>query len=131
MTDGIEKSATNSNDYKFNESIKNAFVFKKEELFKLFEEQISKKTIIKEVVTEALAKLDTIYDSFVLSYNDNNIQILEKDIVKNVLNSYLMDLKKIQEKLNSILPSKEIQSIKLQEEVARIEKIMDWNKRKL
>lgn len=130
MTDSNEKSATNSNDYKFNESIKNAFVFKKEELSKLFEEQLSEKTIIKEIVTEALAKLDGIYDSFVLSYNDTNIQIHEKNIVKDILNSYLIELKKIQDKLNSILPSKELQSIKLQEEMERIERIIDWNKRK-
>jgi hypothetical protein len=130
MTDSIEKSATNSNDYKFNESIKNAFVFKKEELSKLFEEQLPKKTIIKEIVIEALAELDGIYDSFVLSYNDTNIQIHEKNIVKDILNSYLIELKKIQDNLNSIFPSKGLQSMKLQEEMARIEKIIDWNKRK-
>lgn len=130
MTDSIEKSATNSNDYKFNESIKNAFVFKKEELSKLFEEQVSEKTIIKEIVTEALTKLDAIYDSFVLSYNDTNIQIHEKNIVKDILNSYLKELRKIQEKLDSILPSKGLQSIKLEDEVTRIEKIIDWNKSK-
>lgn len=130
MTDRIEKSATNSNDYKFNDSIKNAFTFKKEELSKLFEGQLTEKTIIKEIVTEALAKLDAIYDSFVLSYNDTNIEIHEKNIVKDILNSYLMELKKIQDKLNSILPSKELQSMKLQEEMTRIEKIIDWNKRK-
>jgi hypothetical protein len=47
MTKDIEKSAPNSNDYKYNESIKNAFLFKKEEVSRLMEEQLTEKTFIK------------------------------------------------------------------------------------
>ena len=136
MTDDIEELApnSNSNDYKYNESIKNAFLFKKEEVSRLLQEeevQVTEKTFIKEIVTEAFTKLDAVYDSFVLSYNDTHAQIYEKNIVKDVLDSYLMRLREIRVKLNSILPFKETQISKLESEISRIEKIIDWNKNKL
>ena len=136
MTDDIEEPApnSNSNDYKYNESIKNAFLFKKEEVSRLLEEeeaQVTEKTFIKEIVTEAFTKLDAVYDSFVLSYNDTHAQIYEKNIVKDVLDSYLMRLKEIRVKLNSMLPFKETQISKVESEISRIEKIIDWNKNKL
>lgn len=133
MTDDIEESApnSNSNDYKYNESIKNAFLFKKEEVSRLLEEQLlTEKAFIKEIITEAFSKLDAVYDSFVLSYNDTHGQIYEKNIVKDVLDSYLMGLKEIRVKLNSVLPFKEVQDSKLESEVSRIEKIIEWNKNK-
>ena len=130
MSDDIEESAPNSNDYKYNESIKNAFLFKKEEVSRLLDEQLTEKTFIKEIVTEAFANLDAIYDSFVLSYNDTHGQIYEKNIIKDVLDSYLTKLKEIRVKLNSILPFKEVQISKLESEISRIEKIIDWNKNK-
>jgi hypothetical protein len=130
MSDDIEESASNSNDYKYNESIKNAFLFKKEEVSRLLDEQLTEKTFIKEIVTEAFTNLDAIYDSFVLSYNDTHDQIYEKNIIKDVLDSYLTKLKEIQVKLNSILPFKEVQISKLESEISRIEKIIDWNKNK-
>jgi hypothetical protein len=130
MSDDIEESASNSNDYKYNESIKNAFLFKKEEVSRLLDEQLTEKTFIKEIVTEAFTNLDAIYDSFVLSYNDTHDQIYEKNIIKDVLDSYLTKLKEIRVKLNSILPFKEVQISKLESEISRIEKIIDWNKNK-
>jgi hypothetical protein len=130
MPKDIEKSAPNSNDYKYNESIRNAFLFKKEEVSRLMEEQLTEKTFIKEIITEAWAKLDTVYDSFVLGYNDNYIQIYEKNIVKDILNSYLMELKEIRGKLHSVIPFNELQISKLQGEIARIEQIIEWNKNK-
>lgn len=130
MSDDIEESAPNSNDYKYNESIKNAFLFKKEEVSRLLDEQLTEKTFIKEIVTEAFANLDAVYDSFVLSYNDTHGQIYEKNIIKDVLDSYLKKLKEIRVKLNSILPFKEVQISKLESEISRIEKIIDWNKNK-
>lgn len=130
MTDGLEETTANSNDYKYNESIKNAFLSKKEEVSKLLDEQLTEKAFIKEVVTEAFTKLDAIYDSFVLNYNDIHGQIYEKNIVKDVLDSYLSKLKEIREKLNSVLPFKEVQISKLENEISRIEKIIDWNKNK-
>jgi hypothetical protein len=130
MSDDIEESASNSNDYKYNESIKNAFLFKKEEVSRLLDEQLTEKTFIKEIVTEAFNNLDAIYDSFVLSYNDTHDQIYEKNIIKDVLDSYLTKLKEIRVKLNSILPFKEVQISKLESEISRIEKIIDWNKNK-
>ena len=132
MTDAIEESTpnSNSNDYKYNESIKNAFLFKKEEVSRLLDEQLTEKAFIKEIITETFTKLDAIYDSFVLSYNDTHGQIYEKNIVKDVLDSYLMRLKEIQAKLNSVLPFKEVQISKLESEVSRIERIIEWNKNK-
>ena len=130
MSDDIEESAPNSNDYKYNESIKNAFLFKKEEVSRLLDEQLTEKTFIKEIVTEAFANLDAIYDSFVLSYNDTHGQIYEKNVIKDVLDSYLKKLKEIRVKLDSILPFKEVQISKLESEISRIEKIIDWNKNK-
>ena len=130
MTKDIEKFAPNSNDYKYNESIKNAFLFKKEEVSKLMGEQLTDKTFIKEIITEAWAKLDTVYDSFVLSYNDNYVQIYEKIVVKDILNSYLTELMEIRGKLHSVIPFNELQIGKLQDEISRIEKIFEWNKNK-
>ncbi len=133
MTDDIEESTpnSNSNDYKYNESIKNAFLFKKQEVSKLLDEQLlTEKAFIKEIITETFTKLDAIYDSFVLSYSDTHGQIYEKNIVKDVLDSYLMGLKEIRAKLNSVLPFKEVQISKLESEVSRIEKIIEWNENK-
>lgn len=130
MTKDTEKSVPNSNDYKYNESIKNAFLFKKEEVSRIMVERLTDKTFIKEIITEAWAKLDTVYDSFVLSYSDNYVQIYEKNIVKDILNSYLMELKEIRGKLDSVIPFNELKINKLQEEIARVEKIIEWNKNK-
>ena len=131
MTTDTEESAPNSNDYKYNESIKNAFLFKKDEVSRLLEGQVTEKAFIKEILTEAFAKLDAIYDSFVLSYNDTDGQIYEKNIIKDVLNAYLMKLENIRANLNSILPFKEAQISRLESEISRIKKIIDWNKNKL
>ncbi|WP_458745278.1 hypothetical protein [Candidatus Nitrosocosmicus sp. T] len=130
MAENFEKSTSNSNDYKYNESIKNAFLFKKEEVSRLMEEQLAEKTFSKEIITEAWAKLDTVYDSFVLSYNNNDIPIYEKNIVKVILDSYLMELKEIRGKLHSVIPFNGLQISKLQEEITRIEIILEWNKNK-
>lgn len=130
MSDEFDQSGPNSNDYKYNESIKNAFLLKKEKVSKLLEEQLNDKPFIKEIIIEALSKIDTVYDSFVLSYKDTYIQIYEKNIVKDVLDSYLAELRDIQLKLNSILPSNELQLSKLQGEIERIEKILEWNQNK-
>jgi hypothetical protein len=64
------------------------FFLKKEEVSRLLDEQLTEKAFIKEIVTEAFANLDAIYDSFVLSYNDTHGQIYERNIIKDVLNSY-------------------------------------------
>ena len=94
------------------------------------EEQLAEKTFSKEIITEAWAKLDTVYDSFVLSYNDNYVQIYEKNVAKDILNSYLTELKEIRGKLHSVIPFNGLQISKLQEEITRIDIILEWNKNK-
>lgn len=54
MSDEFDQSVSNSNDYKY-ESIKNAFLLKKEKVSKLLEEQLTYKPFIKEIIVEAIS----------------------------------------------------------------------------
>jgi hypothetical protein len=113
---------------KTKELIGNAFRFRKQKIFNLLKEESECACITQEYIQNYLLELDNIYQNFILSFNQPNLAIYRVNDAKDIIQSYVDELKRIKGMLDKIIPLNEDRPNKMTHEIDILIKVIDSTK---